>query len=349
MVLEINFNYSPKMLRYLVELGVFRQERFSLIDVGCSGGIHPAWRLFKDQLEAYGFDPKKAECARLSKEEENPNMKYFACWVGLDEDHEFLKQKKAQESENPAIYSYFNQSKRTSSWSALQSEGRPGDQPSAETAPAQEDLSDQRISIAQFVKRAGIQNIDMIKIDTDGSDLEVAVSCQDMLCECNVLGFMIESRYYGSFHDTVSNFANIDRFMRQNGFCLYAMSVHCYSRADLPMQFEYPLLASTVSGQPKWGDLVYFRDAASPEYSRIWDSELSTVKLLKLACAFELFSLPDCAAELINKYSGKIAEVINPTELLDRLTPPLDGVIASYEEYTRRFRENPYSFYPKNR
>ena len=345
MSLEININYSPKMLQSLVEAAVFRQDRFSLIDVGCSGGIHPAWRLFKDQLEAYGFDPKKNECARLSKEEKNPNVKYFTYWVGLPDDHEFLKRKKTQELENPAIYSYFNPFKRASCWSALQSEAQ---QACARKAtPPRDDLSDQRIGIAQFVKDMGVENIDMIKIDTDGSDLEAAMSCQDIIRKCNVLGFMIESAYIHSFHDTVNSYANVDGFMKRNGFSLFAMSVHCYSRADLPMQFEYPMLAKTVSGQPIWGDLLYCRDAASPEYREIWKDELSTSKLLKLACVFELFSLPDCAAELINKHSQKISDTANPKKLLNLLTPPLNGKTLPYEEYTKRFREEPTSFFPK--
>jgi len=345
MSLEININYGPKMLQYLVELEIFRQERFSLIDVGCSGGIHPAWRLFKDQLEAYGFDPKKIDCANLSNQEENPNVKYFACWVGLDEDHEFLKQKKTQLSENAAYFTYFNPWTRLSCWSAEQSQSQSGQ--SKPTTSTDASLADRKISISQFVHDRGIRNIDLIKIDTDGTDLEVAISCEDIIRKCNLLGFMIESRYIGSFHDTESNFPNIDRFMRRNGFCLFAMSVHSYSRADLPAQFEYPMIAKTVSGQPMWGDLVYLRDAASPEYSTIWGSELSTVKLLKLACLFELFSLPDCTAELINKYSQRISNIVDTRKLLDLLTPPLNGKILSYEEYNKRFREEPTSFFPK--
>jgi len=342
MVLDLNINCRPKMLALLIDLGVFRRERFALIDVGCSGGIHPVWRLFKDQLEAYGFDPQRPECTRLSNEEENPNVKYFPYWVGLDDDHEFLKRKKAQQSE---ISLHFNPWSRLSCTYAARLRSQPQPEPPV-SSPARESLADQKVSISEFVGDVGINNIDMIKIDTDGNDLEVAISCQDVIDKCNVLGFMIEAGYVGSFHDTENNFANIDKLMRRNGFSLFSMSVNCYSRADLPLQFEHRMLAQTVSGQPMWGDLVYFRDAGSPEYTKIWDRELSTLKLLKLACLFELFSLPDCAAELINKYSCRIAEIVNPGKLLDLLTPPLHWETLSYEQYTRRFREDMNSFFP---
>ena len=347
----VNINNSPKMLPLLVDLGVFRQERFLLVDVGCSGGIHDSWRFFKDQLEAYGFDPQKSEIAKLSAAEENPNVRYFAYWVGLHNGHEFLNRKRAQQLEDSSYAAYFNPWMRLSCTCAMQLLRQPQtpylQQRDAMVATAGDNLTDQKISISKFVREAGIKNIDMIKIDTDGSDLEVAISCEDVVRECDVLGFMIEAGYIGSYRDTENNFPNIDRFMRKNGYCLFAMSVHRYSRADLPSQFEYPMLAKTVSGQPIWGDLVYFRDAASSEYPKIWARELSTTKLLKLACLFELFSLPDCAAELINKYSSKIADIVSPNKLLDLLTPPLHGESLSYEQYMKRFREDPYSFYPR--
>ena len=44
-----------------------RQEKFTLVDVGCSGGIEPIWRIFGDRFAAIGFDASVAECRRLEK------------------------------------------------------------------------------------------------------------------------------------------------------------------------------------------------------------------------------------------------------------------------------------------
>ena len=38
------------------------EEKFTLIDVGCSGGIDPIWQLFGPRLKAFGFDPNIGEC-----------------------------------------------------------------------------------------------------------------------------------------------------------------------------------------------------------------------------------------------------------------------------------------------
>jgi hypothetical protein len=39
---------------------------FRLVDVGCSNGIHDAFRAFGNRLEAWAFDIDEAECRKLS-------------------------------------------------------------------------------------------------------------------------------------------------------------------------------------------------------------------------------------------------------------------------------------------
>ena len=43
-----------------------RTERFTLLDVGCSGGIDQHWRVFEPRLRALGIDASEAECRRLA-------------------------------------------------------------------------------------------------------------------------------------------------------------------------------------------------------------------------------------------------------------------------------------------
>ena len=47
---------------------------FTVIDVGCSGGISPIWRLLGKQLRACGFDPNINECTRQSSAETPPGV-----------------------------------------------------------------------------------------------------------------------------------------------------------------------------------------------------------------------------------------------------------------------------------
>src|ERR1700739_1311743 len=60
---------------------------FTVVDVGCSRGIGPIWRLFGNQLRAYGFDPDINECTRLNAAETLPGVHYVPAFVGLAQDH----------------------------------------------------------------------------------------------------------------------------------------------------------------------------------------------------------------------------------------------------------------------
>jgi hypothetical protein len=74
--------------------------------------------------------------------------------------------------------------------------------------------------------------------------------------------------------------------------------------------------------------------------------DLTPVKLLKLACLYELFSVPDCAAEILVTHRDRLSPLVDVDRLLDLLTPPLDGRPVSYREYLDAFEQDPARFYP---
>ena len=57
--------------------------QFTLIDIGCSGGIDPTWLEFGNQLQAFGFDPNIEEVERLNASRPGPGIEYVAGFVGL--------------------------------------------------------------------------------------------------------------------------------------------------------------------------------------------------------------------------------------------------------------------------
>ena len=83
-------NQNGKVCGLLRESRVFADEPFVLIDVGCSGGLHPMWRVFGEDLVAFGFDPQQSECERLQAAETNPRVQYYASYVGLKPSHSFM-------------------------------------------------------------------------------------------------------------------------------------------------------------------------------------------------------------------------------------------------------------------
>lgn len=328
-----NANYHPPMLLDVVADSVFAEDPFVLVDVGCGLGLDAAWRLFGADLHAYGFDPQIAEIDRLTREEENPNVHYHAALVGLP-----------GEPPPPPDDPYFNPFARSSATAAL-AHSAGGSASYLETNDWRSlELSTEKVGLAEFLRARAVETIDFVKSDTDGGDLEVLRSFEDMIRPSGVLGFMVETPFTGSAADGIHTFHSVDRLLKRHGFLLYTFSVNRYSRAALPAPFQYELFGSTVSGQAMWGDLVYLRDAAHPDVARFGD--LSPRKLLKLACLYELFQLPDCAAETLLVHRKRLSSLVDVDRLLDLLTPPLDDQPVSYREYVAAFEKDPTRFYP---
>jgi hypothetical protein len=336
-----NANYDPRMLLDIVSGGVFANDPFMLIDVGCGLGLDPAWRQFGPHLQAHAFDAQLVEIERLARDEKNAGVHYHAALVGLPDDDPIA----ARRREGRAEEAYFEPFARTSTAAALASARASGDVPFYETNNwAALELSTEKVGLAAFLTAQGVGSVDFVKTDTDGDDLDVLLSFEEMIEPAGALGFMVETPYTGSDSETVHTFHNVDRLLKRHGFLLCAISVNRYSRAALPAPFLYSILAQTVSGQPLWGDLVYLRDGVHPDHVRF--GGLSPMKLLKLACLYELFLLPDCAAEILVTHRERLSSLVDVERLLDLLTPPLDGQTLSYREYLAAFEQDPTRFYP---
>lgn len=325
-----NVHDAPPLLLELVRDDSFRGDPFVLVDVGCGLGLDPAWRLFGESLHAYGFDAQIEEIERLQRAEQNPNVRYYALLVGS--------------AEPPPQDPYFDPFARSSAVEAKRitagderGTARPNDWPGQRLAQEQSGLS-------EFLRAAGVERVDFVKIDTDGSDLQVIRSFEDSIRSSQTLGFLVEVPFTGSADDGVHTFHNVDRTLKRYGFLLCDLTVHRNSRAVLPAPFQYRLFGSTAWGQPTWADAVYLRDAGHPDYLRF--GELPPSKLLKLACLYELFRLPDCAVEILLSHREQLTSLVDVERLLDLLTPSLDGQRVDYRDYVAVFEQDPTRFYP---
>ncbi len=336
-----NASYSPPMLLEIARGDALADDPFVLVDVGCGLGIDDAWRLFRN-LHAHAFDAQLGEIDRLRRQEKNPNVHYHAALVGLPADHPVARRRQELISEA----AYFEPFGRTSAMAAVARAAVSGDATFYETNDwPRLELSTRTVGLADFLRSEGVDSVDFVKTDTDGGDLEVLLSFEDMIESSGVLGFMVETPFTGSADEAAHTFHNVDRFMKRHGFLLCALSVNRYSRAALPAQFQHSILAQTVTGQPMWGDAVYLREGSHPDHVRF--GELSSTKLLKLACLYELFEAPDIAAEILVTHRELMSPIVDADRMLDQLTPPLHGKAMGYREYLAVFTDDPTQFYPR--
>ena len=321
------------VLKRLVEVRAWKTP-FSLVDVGASGGIAHWWSVFGDTLNALGFEPFVNEVARLNGEERRPNVRYVAAFVGANDFDTLFP----AELRSDAIRSKNNDPFPRSS--AMMKVLRVDYINEAYNRGAAPVMTNRKVTLDEAVS----SNVDFIKIDTDGHDIEVLVGA-DRLLRSQALGVMIECQFHGASHPYANTLANIDVFLRERGFSLYDLDINRYSRAALPARFVYDMPAQTVSGQALWGDALYLRDLADPQYEAKHGFSVTSDRLSKLTALFALFGLADCVAELLTTRSEFLSAEWRE-EVLDLLPAEFGDSATSYREYLAAFERDPKSFYP---
>ncbi len=334
-----------RMTRALVASGVFEEDHFSVLDVGCSGGLADFWNVFGSSLQAVGIDPVIAECERLGAKETRPNVRYRPAFVGLPPDHPFVKKRgdRAPTGGNP-----WSRLSTPLAMKLLAPKTKKEDQVPVLNDWVHAELADSnaKVGVDQLVAEEGLGQLDFIKVDVDGYDLDVIFSAVETVRSSPVLGFTLEVNFYGTTSETDHTFHNTDKLMREWGFDLFGLTVRTYSASVLPGPFIYDGPAQTTFGRPYQGDAVYLRD---PLATPTGAANFSPVKLLKLACLFECFGLPDHAAEILLADTQRLLPYCNPHQLLDLLAKDVDPSVGSYTEYLDKFLKDPTSFYPSHR
>jgi Methyltransferase FkbM domain len=324
------------MTALLRERGAFDRHPFVLIDVGCAGGIDDAWRAFGPSLIARGYDPDVAACDEARAREPFGNVLYQAGYVGLEETHPFVQRRRADQREWP----------NTNIWGRITAGYVAERAHNAERAPALA-MADPTapIGVDGIVRTEKLVTVDFLKVDVDGPDLEVLESAREVLAKSRVLGIGLEVNWFGTPNPTEHTFHNTDRLLREQGFALFGMTCRRYSRTALPAPFVYEGYAQTRFGQPYQGDAIYVRDLAAEHLAAV-AADYPPEKLIKLACIYELVGVPDCAAEVLNRFRQRLTEFGDREPLLDALTPPLLGEQLPYRDYIARFERDPDLFLP---
>lgn len=324
------------VVKYLTEIGAINT--FTLVDIGCSGGISPSWRQFGAPLRAWGFDPNVQDVERLREVETIDGVTYVAAFAGLDQSHPFRKKRGARDywGRNPwgrlSVAYALEVLRKRSLTNAQQTEANIWSD--VQLAP-----ESQTIVVPEHLVANGVQSVDFLKIDVDGADLEVLHSFDTALESLQVIGACLEVNFFGSECESDNTLHNTDRFMKAHGFELFNLTVRRYSMAALPSRFVYHVPAQTTSGRILQGDAIYFRDLGSEEHAS-FARTLAPGKLLNLICAFAVCNLPDCAAEVAIRFEESISPLCSVVSVLDLLAAQAQAeeqVKLTYAELLSRF------------
>jgi FkbM family methyltransferase len=327
----ITINPDPAMTRYVVErTELLRENPVVIVDVGARWGFNSEWRVFGDCLRMYCFEPDEAECARLNKAAD-PNVTYIPIALGAKSSTGTLYETKVGASSG--LY-------RTNMtfFSRLLN---------GDNAVIVREHDVKLSTLDAAMQQRGVAAVDFVKIDVEGAELDVLLGGEQCLQSFTLLGVLSEFRFQEEINGAPV-FWQLDRHLRGFGFRLFGMQFSHQSRRALPYASmgDYRLpngeryFAYTRHGQIMDGDALYFRDLLIPANRKV-HAAASVAQLVKAAAFFEIYSLNDCAAELIIESRDRLEQYFNCDALLDRLTPSLRGSRVSYDEYMQRYFEIP--------
>src|SRR5262249_10244873 len=152
---------------------------------------------------------------------------------------------------------------------------------------------------------------------------------EGVLCKDGVFGLEVEVRFAPYIQAPL--FTEICSYLETRGYRPYNVSMGRCSRRALPLELaadhrdhlNRPIVnGPTVQGQLMTGDIVFFRDLIGDGFE-ITD-QASAARVLKAAAVFEIYKLPDCAAELLQYYRRGLS-AFPVDNFLDCLVPDIFG------------------------
>ena len=312
----IAINLEPLMTKHLVgDLRTFEQDPIVIFDVGGRGGINREWAVFGDQLRVYCFEPDAEECSRLAAEAP-AQVRYIP--QALSDSFGTVALYEARLAASTSLYKtrmdYFG---RFLNWENGVTVG----ERTVVVRPLDE-----------VAREYGVSHIDFIKLDAEGAELDVLKGGIEMLGKGSVLGILSEIRFHREINGSPP-FAELDAFLTSRGFRLYDLETNRHSRKALPYpgmaDYRTPagerFFAYTTRGQVQDGDALYFRDLVA--------GAASPLAMLKLCALMEIYSLNDCAAELIAANRDSLRPHVGPGHLLDLLCSGIVGHSTCYQDY----------------
>ncbi|MEN9230301.1 MAG: FkbM family methyltransferase [Thermostichus sp. DG02_5_bins_236] len=150
----------------------------------------------------------------------------------------------------------------------------------------------QTIPLDEWRASQDIASFDFIKLDTEGSELDILRGAKQTLA--STLGLSLEVLFHRCIRHQPS-FSEVDHFLTEQGFRLFDLALYRHARRALPL--PPPKEGNTLLGQVLWAQALYLRDGV--EEMKTQGSLLNRLDLLKLASLMEVFYLPDCACELL--------------------------------------------------
>jgi FkbM family methyltransferase len=319
---------SPKQLKATLLLErpslnrLLSQADFKLVDIGARGGAMAQLKLLAPFSHYYACEPDKEEAQKLETE-----IQESSPWQGVTVFQEALSSKEEEATlhitKQPGLssllepnYEVINRYYRTDEWQV------------------EATVSVPTISLDRAAARYGFEDACFLKLDTQGTELDILRSGEKLLQE-SVLGIYIEVEFHSLYKDQPL-FAEVDTYLRNLGFSLFDLHRGLLRRKSY--QDELYSRRTCI-----FAHTLYLKEPDPlPDINR--EMKLKRLaRLLGLALAFEHY---DLALELI---SSQPLEILDPKIATNEVIKELEELIRYQTTYILKSNlgqreSNPMSF-----
>jgi len=287
-----------------------------LVDVGARWGSLDFWGAFEEKAKIICFEADAEETARLNAENRSSNVVYAPYALSKDD-----KGIELTITEGPGCSSAYEPLK------SLYTK-----YPACEIMRPVKKMQCPSITLDKYLELNGIEGIDAIKLDTQGSELDILKGAEKALKSCK---FAIIEVEFNPLYKSQALFCDVDRFMRDRGFTLWRLNNLSHYSTGIVSCDPHPVLltvapgswqyVSLENGQLFWADAFYVKESATAASN----DDLGYDEAIAGAALVMQWRLWDLAAEMISKTRDSdliadIAKFIHPAEPLPTLPSQIE-------------------------
>jgi len=210
-----------------------------VVDVGCRWGFDDTFIRHLDMFRLYGFEPDKDECMRL--EQLYATNRVTLVSLGLA-DHKGISS--FYLTKEPACNSIYEPNPELTE-----------SNPALDCARKVNEIEIEVTTLDLWAEGSGIEYIDHIKIDTQGSELLVLRGAERLLGKVRTLEIEVE---FNPIYQGQPLFADVDSFLRQRGFVLWKLTnlVHYGRNGENAIELGEDFVHHDRLGCVQWLELV---------------------------------------------------------------------------------------------